>query len=84
MTIGVAASFDPELAHEYGDLIGKECVHLGQHVLEGPGLCLHRTPIGGRNFEYFSEDTFLSGVEVTQDYGVIAMSKHFAVNDQET
>jgi Glycosyl hydrolase family 3 N terminal domain. len=35
MTIGVAASFDPELAHDYGDIIGKECVHLGQHVLEG-------------------------------------------------
>lgn len=89
MTIGVAASFDPELAHEYGDLIGKECVHLGQHVLEGPGLCLHRTPIGGRNFEYFSEDPYLTGVmgvEVTkaiQANDVIAMAKHYVVNDQE-
>ncbi len=89
MTIGVAASFDPELAHDYGDIIGKECVHLGQHVLEGPGLCLHRTVTAGRNFEYFSEDPYLSGVmgvEVTkaiQAHDVIAMAKHYVVNDQE-
>ena len=89
MTIGVAASFDPELARRYGDIIGRECVHLGQHVLEGPGLCLHRLPIGGRNFEYFSEDPYLTGVmgvEVTraiQAHNVIAMAKHYVVNDQE-
>ena len=90
MTIGLAAGFDPQLARDYGDLIGSETATLGQHVLEGPGVCLHRTPISGRNFEYFSEDPYLSGVmgvEVTkgiQDHGVIAMGKHFAVNDQET
>lgn len=89
MTIGVAASFDPELAYEYGDLIGQETKTLGQHVLEGPAVCLHRLPISGRNFEYFSEDPYLSGimgVEVTkaiQNHDVIAMGKHFAVNDQE-
>lgn len=89
MTIGVAASFDPELAYRYGEVIGKECVHLGQHVLEGPGLCLHRTPIGGRNFEYFSEDPYLTGVmgvaviNAIQDNDVIAMAKHYVVNDQE-
>lgn len=89
MTIGVAASFDPQLAYDYGDLIGRECVHLGQHVLEGPGLCLHRTVTAGRNFEYFSEDPYLSGVmgvEVTkaiQANDVIAMAKHYVVNDQE-
>ncbi|ATG53011.1 glycosyl hydrolase [Brachybacterium vulturis] len=90
MTIGLAAGFDPELARRYGDLIGSEAATLGQHVLEGPGVCLHRTAIAGRNFEYFSEDPFLSGVmgvEVTkaiQSHDVIAMAKHFAVNDQET
>lgn len=90
MTIGLAAGFDPQLARDYGDLIGSETATLGQHVLEGPGVCLHRTAISGRNFEYFSEDPFLSGVmgvEVTkgiQDHDVIAMGKHFAVNDQET
>ena len=89
MTIGVAAGFDPELAREYGGIIGSETATLGQHVLEGPGVCLHRTPIAGRNFEYFSEDPYLSGVmgvEVTkaiQEHDVIAMGKHFVVNDQE-
>lgn len=89
MTIGVAAAFDPELAHEYGDIIGSETATLGQHVLEGPGVCLHRSSIAGRNFEYFSEDPYLSGlmgVEVTkaiQAHDVIAMAKHYVVNDQE-
>ncbi|WP_223881901.1 beta-glucosidase family protein [Niallia endozanthoxylica] len=89
MTIGLAAGFDPQLAREYGDIIGSETATLGQHVLEGPGVCLHRTPIAGRNFEYFSEDPYLSGVmgvEVTkaiQNHNVIAMGKHYVVNDQE-
>jgi beta-glucosidase len=89
MTIGLAAGFDPELAHAYGDIIGSETATLGQHVLEGPGVCLHRTPIAGRNFEYFSEDPYLSGVlgvavtQAIQAHDVIAMAKHFAVNDQE-
>lgn len=89
MTIGVAASFDPELAYQYGDIIGQETEDLGQHVLEGPGVCLHRTVTAGRNFEYFSEDPYLSGVmgvEVTkaiQSHNVIAMAKHYVVNDQE-
>ena len=89
MTIALAAGFDPELARAYGDIIGSETATLGQHVLEGPGVCLHRTPIAGRNFEYFSEDPYLSGVmgvEVTraiQAHDVIAMGKHYVVNDQE-
>ncbi len=89
MTIGVAASFDPALAAAYGDIIGSETATLGQHVLEGPGVCLHRTVTAGRNFEYFSEDPYLSGVmgvEVTkaiQAHDIIAMGKHYVVNDQE-
>ncbi|MGO4957063.1 beta-glucosidase family protein [Luteococcus sp. Sow4_B9] len=89
MTIALAAGFDPELARAYGDIIGSETATLGQHVLEGPGVCLHRTGIAGRNFEYFSEDPYLSGVmgvEVTraiQAHDVIAMGKHYVVNDQE-
>ena len=89
MTIGLAAGFDPELAHAYGDIIGSETATLGQHVLEGPGVCLHRTTIAGRNFEYFSEDPYLSGVmgvavtKAIQAHGVIAMGKHYVVNDQE-
>jgi beta-glucosidase len=89
MTIGLAAGFDPALAREYGDLIGSETATLGQHVLEGPGVCLHRTPLSGRNFEYFSEDPYLSGVmgvevaRAIQEHGVIAMAKHYVCNDQE-
>jgi beta-glucosidase len=55
----------------------------------GPGVCLHRTPIAGRNFEYFSEDPYLSGVmgvavtKAIQAHDVIAMAKHDVVNDQE-
>jgi beta-glucosidase len=89
MTIGLAAGFDPELAQVYGDIIGSETATLGQHVLEGPGVCLHRTTIAGRNFEYFSEDPYLTGVmgvavtKAIQRHGVIAMAKHYALNDQE-
>ena len=90
MTIGLAAGFDPAMAHEYGDLVGSEAATLGQHVLEGPGLGLHRTTLGGRNFEYLSEDPYLSGVmgiavtQAIQAHDVIAMAKHFILNDQET
>jgi beta-glucosidase len=89
MTIGLAAGFDPDLAHDYGDVIGSETATLGQHVLEGPGLGLHRSTIAGRNFEYFSEDPYLSGVmgvavtRAIQSHGVIAMAKHLVLNDQE-
>jgi beta-glucosidase len=89
MTIGLAAGFDTDLARSYGDIIGSETATLGQHVLEGPGVCLHRTPIAGRNFEYFSEDPYLSGVmgvavtRAIQAHEVIAMGKHYVVNDQE-
>ena len=81
MTIGLAAGFDPELARAYGDVIGSEAATLGQHVLEGPGVCLHRVPIGGRNFEYFSEDPYLSGVlgvqvaKAIQAHDVIAVAR---------
>src|SRR4051794_1458576 len=89
MTIALAAGFDPDLAHAYGDIIGSETATLGQHVLEGPGVCLHRTTIAGRNFEYFSEDPYLTGVmavalaKAIQAHDVIAMAKHYVVNDQE-
>lgn len=88
-TMGLAATFDRDLAYRYGELAGKESRALGQHLLEAPGMCLARVPVGGRNFEYFSEDPYLSGVmgvEVTkgvQDQGVIAEAKHFVLNDQE-
>ena len=89
MAIGLAAGFDAGLASAYGDVIGSETATLGQHVLEGPGVCLHRTTIAGRNFEYFSEDPYLAGVmgvavtNAIQAHGVIAMGKHYVLNDQE-
>lgn len=89
MTIGLAAGFDPALARDYGEIIGSESATLGQHVLEGPGVCLHRAPIAGRNFEYLSEDPYLSGVlaveiaKAIQEHDVIAMAKHYVLNDTE-
>lgn len=89
MSIGLAAGFDQALATEYGDIIGSETATYGQHVLEGPGMGLHRMPTGGRNFEYFSEDPYLTGVmglavaQAIQAHNVIAMAKHYLLNDTE-
>jgi beta-glucosidase len=88
--LGAAASFDPAVAHAFGEVIATEMNDLALHVFEAPGVNLARLPILGRNFEYFGEDPFLSGVMATaetravQSKGVIAMLKHFAANEQET
>lgn len=88
--IGVAASFDPTVAGLYGGVIASEMNALALHVFEAPGLNLARLPILGRNFEYFGEDPFLSGVMGTvetraiQAQGLIVMPKHFVANEQET
>lgn len=86
----VAASFDPAVAGLFGDVVASEANDLALHVLEAPGMNLARTPVLGRNFEYFGEDPFLAGtmavaeIEAVQAHGVIAMAKHFAGNEQET
>jgi beta-glucosidase len=88
--MAVGASFDPAVATQFGDVIGLEAHALALHVVEGPGLNLTRVPQGGRNFEYFGEDPFLTGmmgvaeIRAIQRHGVIAMAKHFVANDQET
>jgi beta-glucosidase len=88
--MAVAASFDTAVARRFGDVIGQESRDLALQVLEGPGLNLARVPQGGRNFEYFGEDPFLTGrmavaeIRAIQDHGVIAMAKHFVANEQET
>lgn len=85
----VACSWDVELADEVGRALGREARALDVDVLLGPGLNLKRSPLGGRNFEYFSEDPYLSGqlaaayVRGIQAEGVAATPKHFAVNSQE-
>ncbi|MEP7001927.1 MAG: glycoside hydrolase family 3 N-terminal domain-containing protein, partial [bacterium] len=88
--MAVAASFDRSVATHFGDVIGQETRDLALHVLEGPGLNLARVPQGGRNFEYFGEDPFLTGtmavaeIRAIQAHGVIAMAKHFIANEHET
>ncbi|WP_231481704.1 MULTISPECIES: glycoside hydrolase family 3 C-terminal domain-containing protein [unclassified Microbacterium] len=85
----VAGSWDDALAEEIGTALGREASSQGVGVLLGPGLNIKRSPLGGRSFEYFSEDPELSGrlaaayVRGIQSEGVAATPKHFAVNSQE-
>ena len=86
----LAASFDRNVMEELGTCLGKECQaeHVG--MLLGPGVNMKRSPLCGRNFEYFSEDPYLAGelaasyVKSLQKEGVAACVKHFACNNQET
>lgn len=85
----VACSWDPALGEEIGRAMGEEAAAQGVAVLLGPGLNTKRSPLCGRNFEYFSEDPYLSGkmaaayVRGIQSEGISACPKHFAVNSQE-
>ena len=83
------ATWDPELIGRAGDLLGREARRRQAHVLLGPSINLHRTPIGGRTFEYYSEDPELTArlavasVRGIQSHGVAATVKHFVANDTE-
>lgn len=85
-----AASWDPELLYEMGQALGKKCLKEDVGVLLGPGVNMKRSPLCGRNFEYFSEDPELAGemaagfINGVQSMGVGTSLKHFAVNSQET
>lgn len=86
---GMANTWNIELGEELGRALGREAAANDVHVVLGPGLNLKRSPLCGRNFEYFSEDPYLAGkmaaayVRGIQENGVVACLKHFAVNSQE-
>jgi len=88
--VAVGSSWDPEIAAQVGAAAGREAHALGVSVLLGPGINIKRSPLCGRNFEYYSEDPYLSGmlgaahVRGQQAEGVAASVKHFAANNQET
>jgi beta-glucosidase len=88
-TVGLAASFDTALAERVGRAMARDCRARGVHVLLAPGANLQRSPLNGRNFEYFGEDPHLAGATATevikgvQAEGVLATIKHFAANNQE-
>lgn len=87
---GLAASFSRDLLFKLGSVLGEECRRENIAMLLGPGLNMKRSPLCGRNFEYFSEDPYLAGqlaasyVTGIQEKGIAACPKHFAANNQET
>ena len=87
--IGLAASWDRDLAQRIGVQLGRDARSRGASYLLGPGVNIYRSPLNGRNFEYFGEDPFLAGetavgyINGVQSQGVSATIKHFAANNSE-
>jgi beta-glucosidase len=86
---GLAATWNPSLAEAYGKVLGQEAAKRGKNIILSPGMNIQRTPLGGRNFEFFGEDPFLAArmavgdVRGIQSQGVASCIKHFAANNQE-
>ena len=86
----VACSWDRDLIFEMGQALGSECVDQGVDILLGPGVNMKRSPLCGRNFEYYSEDPYLAGqlaakfISGVQSCGIGTSLKHFACNSQES
>jgi len=86
----LSASWDPELAYRYGRIAAAEAIRKGVDVVLGPTINLHRSPLGGRHFEAYSEDPLLTGeigaafVRGVQSAGIAACPKHYLANDFET
>ena len=87
---GLSSSWNPELIHKVGEAMAEECIQEKVAVILGPGVNIKRNPLGGRCFEYWSEDPYLAGheaigiVEGVQSKGVGTSLKHFAANNQES
>jgi len=88
-TLGLAATWNADLAKAYGTVIGQEARQRGKDIMLGPAVNIQRTPLCGRNFEYLGEDPFLTSrltvnyIEGEQAQGVSSCVKHFAANSQE-
>ena len=89
-TVMLAATWNENLAYEYGKALGRDCKARGINILLGPAVNIYRAAMCGRNFEYMGEDPYLAGklaaamIRGIQSTGVGASLKHFAVNSQET
>ena len=87
--IAVAASWNREAIHNMGVGLGQDCRARGVHILLGPGVNIYRSPLCGRNFEYFGEDPYLAAetaiqyIKGVQSQGAMACIKHYALNNQE-
>ena len=85
----LAATWNPSLAHLYGESLGEEALYRNKNVILGPGVNINRTPLAGRNFEYMGEDPWLASrmvvpyVQGLQSKGVAACVKHYALNNDE-
>ncbi|RLQ92774.1 glycoside hydrolase family 3 N-terminal domain-containing protein [Planomicrobium sp. Y74] len=88
--VNAASTFNDELIEEMGVAMGQEAVAYDVDAVYAPSMNMHRSPLGGRNFEYYSEDPYISGKMAAaytrglQSTGTVAVFKHFAANDQET
>lgn len=87
--IALAATWDPDLARRYGDILGAEAAATGHNFLLGPAMDIARAPLGGRTFESFGEDPLLHArmvvpeIEAIQAHSVMACAKHYVANNQE-
>ena len=85
----LAATWNEELAYQYGHGVGEEARYRNKHVMLGPGVNIYRTPLNGRNFEYMGEDPYLTSrmcvpyIKGVQSMGVASCVKHFCLNNQE-
>ena len=88
--ITLASTWNKDLGYRYGKVLGSEANERGKDIILGPGVCIIRSPLNGRNFEYMSEDPYLSGIMAAgyikgvQSQGIAACVKHYAANNQET